>query len=202
MRAEGNERRPLRVIVSGGIGGGKSTVVQMMGDLGAVVVHADRIGHEVLEPDGPAYAAVADRWPMVLVENRVDRAKLAAIVFSDGEQLELLESLTHPHIKAEILRRVSQAGDQDVVVEIPLTSDLVGGDWTRILVDATDELRLTRAVARGMDPSDVANRMASQADRSEWLEDASFVIENMGTLEDLSAAVADLWAYLRAVSTA
>ena len=116
MRPEGNSETPLRVIVSGGIGSGKTTVLRLLERLGAVVVEADRIGHEVLEPGGASYDAVATRWPSVVVEGRIERSLLAAIVFSDLEQLALLESLTHPAIRDEIAIRVAAAWDRDVAL--------------------------------------------------------------------------------------
>ncbi len=198
MRLEGNKQPPLRVIVSGGIGSGKTAVLRILKRQGAVVIEADRIGHEVLEPGGAAHDAVAALWPSAMVDGRVDRASLAAIVFTDGEQLALLESITHPAIRDEIAARVVAAGEHDVVLELPFRSELAGPGWTRLIVDAPTELRIRRSVARGMAEADAANRLAVQPQREEWLVGAEHVIVNTGTLADLEQAVRNVWRELKA----
>ncbi len=197
MSPDGNAAAPLRVIVSGGISSGKTTVVRKLGRLGAVVIEADRIGHEVLEPGGGAHAAVAARWPAVMVDGRVDRSRLAAIVFNDPVELAALEAISHPLIAAEIHRRVAAAEGRDVVLELPLNSDLAGPGWIWIVVDAPAEVRLDRAVAAGMDRNDAASRMAVQPDRSAWAEAADIIIENRGTIAELESEVERVWAELQ-----
>jgi dephospho-CoA kinase len=197
MRPDGNIESPLRVIVSGGIGSGKSTVLRLLEGHGAVVVEADRIGHEILEPDGAAHTVVARRWPSVVVEGRISRPLLAAIVFRDSEQLALLESMTHPAIRDEIAVRVAAAGDRDVVLELPLRSELAGPGWTSVVVDAPEELRTRRSVARGMTEDDVALRLRMQPDREQWAAGAEYVIDNSGSLADLEADVGRVWHALK-----
>lgn len=201
MRAKGNERRPLRIIVSGGIGSGKSTVSEMLRQRGVVVIEADRIGHEVLEPAGAAFAEVAAQWPAAVIEGKIDRGLLAAVVFSDSEQLARLESITHPHIRNEIESRVLAAGQHDVVVELPLASNLMSGDWARVVVAAPKTVRLERTVARGMDPEDVANRIAAQPSEEDWSSNADVVIDNAGSLAELERAVERLWRRLSAAAS-
>jgi len=198
MRLEGNDKRGFRLIVGGGIGSGKSTVLRMMEQRGVVVIEADRIGHEILEPDGAAFAAVAARWPEVVVVGRVDRPRLAAIVFADTEQLRALEAISHPLIAAEIGRRVEAAGGDDVALELPLNADVVGSGWLRLAVVAPRNQRLERAIDRGMDGADVSRRIDAQPDREAWIDAADFVIENSGSLLDLEAAVDRVVATLRA----
>lgn len=180
-------------MVSGGMGSGKSTVCRMMGELGAVVIEADAVGHEVLEPGGAAFAAVANRWPEVVVEGRIDRALLAAVVFADGEALAELERITHPAIGVRIASLVAEAGDRDVVVELPLTVDLLGPEWFRVVVDAAPGVRVRRAEAAGWAAEDVARRMAAQPGREEWLAGADAVLVNDGDLAALRARVEELW---------
>ena len=197
MRAENNVTAPLRLIISGGIGSGKSTVLSIMRGLGVQVIEADRIGHAVLEPGGGAFQGVVENWPTVVREGKVDRGLLATIVFSDKEELRNLEALTHPHIATAIRERVDAAGHSDVAVELPLKSDLLGEGWTRIVVDAGDGERLRRAVARGLGADDASRRMAAQPARAEWVAGADFVVDNSGTMHALEQAVTDLLATLR-----
>jgi dephospho-CoA kinase len=189
----GNSDQPLRIVVSGGIGSGKSTIGEMLRRLGVMVIDADQIGHEVLEPEGAAFAAVAERWPAVVVDGSIDRGLLAAIVFADGEQLELLESLTHPHIRAAIEARVERFRNQDVAVELPLLDSFLSGEWTRLVVVASPSMQMERAVARGMSEEDTGRRMAAQPEADEWRSRADYVIVNNGSLADLQARVDEVW---------
>lgn len=192
MADPGSARR-LRLVVMGGIGAGKSTVGAMFADLGAVVIDADRVGHEVLEPGGDAFDDVAARWPAAVSDGRIDRAALAAIVFSDPDQLAELEAITHPAIGRTIEQRVAKVQDEPVVVELPLMRRMLGEAWTWLLVDAPDEMRVSRAVERGMAREAVLRRIAAQPAREAWLDAADHVIVNDGDLEELRAQVLALW---------
>ncbi len=183
MRVETVKRRWL---LSGGIGSGKSEVGRLLAGSRIRVIDADRVGHRVLEPAGKAFAAVAERWPVVLHDGVIDRKRLAGIVFSDPVQLRELESLTHPAIFGTI-RSDLEGFEGIAVVEAPILSDSLG--WRRIVVDAPDELRLERAVARGMDPEDARRRMGSQPTREQWLAAADLVIPNFGSLDELEDTV-------------
>lgn len=189
MRPEGNDRRGFRLIVGGGIGSGKSTVLRMLELGGVIVIEADRIGHEILKPDGAAFASVAARWPAVVVDGRVDRSRLAAIVFTDTEQLGSLEAISHPLIAAEVGRRVEAAGRDDVAIELPVDAGLVGDGWARLAVVAPRRLRLERVIARGMEGADAIRRIDAQRADESWIAEADFVIENAGSLADLDASV-------------
>jgi dephospho-CoA kinase len=186
------------VIVTGGIGSGKSVVLRVLRELGAVVIEADRIGREILEPGGAAYSAVVTRWPDVVVDGVIDRGRLAAIVFSDPDQLDELEAISHPLIAAEIAARVATVGDRDVVLELPIMSGLAGPGWYRIVIDAPRVTRLRRATERGMDARDVTRRMETQPSRREWLAAADAVIENRGSIAELEDRVCELWLRLQA----
>lgn len=179
--------------MAGPIGAGKSAVGSMLADRGALLLEADRAGHEVIEPDGAAFPAVAARFPQTLRHGRIDRSRLAGIVFADAHALEVLEALTHPHIAALLETRAAVAADRLVVVELPLVVDILGPGWPRLVVMADEDVRLERAVARGMDPDDVRRRMAAQALEAEWMASATWVMHNNGTREDLEAAVGEWW---------
>lgn len=190
-----------RLILTGGIGSGKSAAAQILADLGAVVIEADRIGHEVLAAGGEAYEAVARRWPQVVRNGEIDRRGLGRIVFADHGQLAELEAITHPAIAQRIGRLVEAAGDRLVVVELPVTLGLPGSDWLRVVVDAPDELRRTRLRQRGLDDDEIDRRMSAQPSRAEWLSVADRVLDNSGDLDDLRSQVEKLFDAVRSEQT-
>ncbi|MEA3501783.1 MAG: dephospho-CoA kinase, partial [Actinomycetota bacterium] len=164
-------------------------------DHGATVIEADHLGHDLLEPDGYAFAAVSDRWPTVVSGHHIDRSALAAIVFSDASQLAELEAMTHSAIIERISDVALSAGH--LVVEVPLILG-IPGRWTKVFIDADEDLRMRRAVDRGADEIDVRNRMASQPHRDEWIAWADETIDNNGSAEDLDRQIDLFWHGLRA----
>jgi len=199
------ESRSVRVGLTGGIGSGKSSVARLLAAHGALIIDADAIAREVVEPGQPALAEIRDRFgERVIAEGRLDRAALAAIVFSDPEALQSLNAITHPRVQQRTEELIASHADAQVIVhDIPLLVE--GGveryDWDLIVVvDAPDELRLERLVRRGMTREDAERRMAAQATREERLAAADVVIDNAGPLADLEPQVDRLWSQLRAGS--
>lgn len=186
-------KHPRRFVVSGPIGSGKSLVGRLLAERGAVVVEADRLGHAVLEPDGEAHGAVAARWPSAVADGRIDRSLLAHVVFADPAELAALEAITHPHIASRIRKAADAAADAVFVVELPLTVDLLGEGWHRLVVIAPDDIRMARAVARGMNAADVRARMEAQDPARVWLEAADSVIVNDADIDHLEDLVARWW---------
>jgi len=137
--------------------------------------------------------AVAARWPEVVVESHIDRQRLGSIVFGDPGQLAELEAITHPYIFGRI-RSELEGFDGVAVVEVPVLGS--GLEWPRIVVDAEDELRLERAMKRGLDREKVLKRMRSQPTRGDWLAAADVVIPNPGSLAELEKTVARALPYL------
>ncbi|WP_370418720.1 dephospho-CoA kinase [Streptomyces sp. QH1-20] len=196
----------LKVGLTGGIGSGKSEVSRLLAAYGAVIVDADRIAREVVEPGTPGLAAVvAEFGPgIVTADGALDRPKLGAIVFADTGRLAALNAIVHPLVRARSAEiEAAAAPDAVVVHDVPLLAenglaplyDLV------IVIDATEETRLDRLVRlRGMTPDEARARMAAQATREERLAVADLVIDNDGPLEALTAQVAKVWADLLARS--
>jgi len=180
-----------RWLLGGGIGSGKSAVRALLERSGLETIDADSIGHEISEPDGAAFGQVAERWPLVVIDGRIDRKALGAIVFDDREELDALEEITHPHIFGTIERLV-QGIDHAVVVEIPLIRPGMKGVWRRIVVDCDDSTRLGRLSERGMSSADAEARLRSQPSRSEWLSVADLVVPNYGSLKELASTVGQL----------
>jgi dephospho-CoA kinase len=171
-----------RWLLTGGIGSGKSEVRRLLEAHGIRTIDADSVGHAVLEHE--ALPAVAKRWPDAVVNGRVDRSRLAEIVFTQPAELAELEAITHPLIYGRIEAELK--GFEGIsVVEAPVID--FGANWARMIVDAPDGIRLQRAVARGMNRDDVQRRMDAQPSRGDWLAAADVVIPNgldLGRLEE------------------
>jgi dephospho-CoA kinase len=180
-----------RWTLGGGLASGKSKVRELLANHGVATIDADQVGHQVLASTGPAFSDVAERWPHVVEEGEIDRRALADVVFNDAGELATLESLTHPHI-FDAIRTMAEGIEATVVVEVPLLAHRLGDDWKTIIVDCRDEIRLVRAVDRGMTAEDARARMAAQPSRQQWLAAADVVIPNHDGPGELISAVGRL----------
>ncbi len=187
--------------LTGGIGAGKSTVAALLATHGAVVIDADQVAREVVEPGGPAYDGVVRRFgPGILdAEGRIERSRLAEAAFVDSGARTDLNALVHPAVETVVRQQVDRLDHPGrvVVLEVPL---LVEAGWGPIVdrvvvVDCPEQVAVRRLVEiRGMDEADVRRRMAAQASRAERLAAADDVIVNDGTLDELRVRVDELWA--------
>jgi dephospho-CoA kinase len=183
------------VVVAGGIGSGKSTVIGALSELGWSVINADEVGHEVLM-DPEVIGAVAARWPMTVTDGEVNRSALAAVVFTDPGELSALEGITHPRIVARIDSWVDSVAEP-LAVEVSVLK-VAGPRWGLLaIVHAPLSVRTQRALERGMKASDVDARMAVQLSDSEFLAAADVVIDNQGTTAKLLERVQRLDSWLR-----
>jgi dephospho-CoA kinase len=190
----------LRVGLTGGIGSGKSTAARTLAALGAVVVDADAVAREVVEPGTPALAEIARRFgPGVIApDGSLDRPALGRLVFGDPDALRALESVTHPAIWARTAELVAALPDDAVLVhDMPLLVEKqMAGEYHLVLVvGASDSTRLRRLVSdRGMTEEDARARLAAQADDDARHAAADVWLDNEGTREALEVAVRRLWA--------
>jgi dephospho-CoA kinase len=183
-----------RALITGGIGSGKSTAAGVLAGLGAAVFSADTAAREALEPGGAAYAPATTRWPEVVgADGRIDRSALGRIVFDDPVALAELEAMTHPAVRESLRAAVSGVRAPLLLVEVPLPVDVLGPGWPRVVVDAPDEVRMARLLARGMSRPEITQRMAAQPDRGEWLAVADMVLDNGGDLDRLEAECRRVW---------
>jgi dephospho-CoA kinase len=183
---------PRSLVITGGIGSGKSTLAMRMEGLGATRIDLDLLGHQVLATDeGTAF--VTKHWPAAVVRSEVDRTKLGALVFSDPPQLSILEGFIHPRVRGILVSRMSEATGP-VVIEASVPDAL--GDRPPgpvVVVDAPLAARRERLLRRGMTEEDVASRIRSQPDRTDWLALADIVVSNAGTPLELDLAAQKLW---------
>lgn len=192
----------LKVGLTGGIGAGKSEVSRLLSSYGAVIVDADKIAREVVEPGTPGLAAVVAAFgPDILTpEGTLDRPRLGSIVFSDAERLATLNGIVHPLVGARSAELEAAAGPDAVVVhDVPLLTEngLAPLYHVVVVVDASPKTQLDRLVRlRGMTESEARARMAAQATREERRAVADLIIDNDGPLEDLEPQVREVWARL------
>jgi dephospho-CoA kinase len=193
----------LRVGLTGGIGVGKSEVSARLAAQGAVVIDADAIAREVVEPGTEGLAEVVDAFgPEVLLpDGTLDRPRLGEIVFADPELLGKLNAIVHPRVGARMaeLEREARSGSI-VVLDVPLIAESgrTDGYDLVVVVDAPPRVQVDRLVRRrGMTREQAKARMAAQASREQRLAIADIVIDNSGSLTELDRQVGDLWAELR-----
>jgi dephospho-CoA kinase len=193
--------------LTGGIGSGKSEVARMLAERGAVVIDADDVAREVVKPGMPALVAIAERFgsDVVAPDGELDRQALADVVFSDVTHLRALEQITHPAIRSLTSAMIVEerlAGTEVLVHEVSILVEMGSSDMYDLIVvvDAPEDVRVHRAVARGMNEADVRRRMAAQAERSDLLEAADVVLDNAGDRASLHEQVDALWDRLSATA--
>jgi dephospho-CoA kinase len=191
--------------LSGGIGSGKSTVAKILTDLGAVVIDADVIAREVLEPGQVGYEnTILTFGESVLSESgSIDRKKLAEMVFQNPDQLAKLEAIIHPAVIDRVAQiRESLPETSTVVYDTPLMFEKqLQGQFDKVLIVSADiELRRSRLLERGLELNDINARMANQATDEQRESIADFVIQNNGSLAQLQEQVAKVWQQITAKS--
>lgn len=194
---------PRRTLIglTGNIATGKSAVARMLAGLGATVIDADRVAHEVMEPGGAAYAAVVDAFgPEILNPGgTVDRRRLGDIVFRDPAALARLEAAVHPAVLLEVGRRIAAAEADVVVVEaIKLIEAGMHRAYDALwVVTAPREVQIERLVReRGMTHDEATLRVDAQPPQEEKAALADQVLVNDGTLAQLRARVEAAWEQL------
>lgn len=190
----------LLVGLTGGIGSGKSTVARLLEARGAVVVDADAVAREVVEPGTSALTALVERFGEGVLgpDGALDRPALAALAFVDESSRKDLEAITHPAINEEFLRRMQAAPpDAIVVCDVPLLAESEQAQGRGypivIVVEAPADLRLARLEGRGVAREDAERRMAAQASDEARRALATHLIDNAGDLAALERQVDELW---------
>jgi dephospho-CoA kinase len=195
----------LLAALTGGIGSGKSTVAAGLAARGAVVVDADAIGREILEPGGLAYQAVVDHFGagVVRADGSINRPALAAAVFNDPDALGDLNRLTHPVIAGVMTQRVAEADEPGriVILDLALMSiaeKVLFEPSAVIVVDTPEEIAVERLMThRGFSEVDAVSRVGAQISRDERRRFADLVLQNSGDRCALEAEIDRAWAWLQ-----
>lgn len=200
----------MRIVgLTGNIASGKSAVAARLAELGALVVDADVLAREAVEPGRPTLAAIVGRWgPEVLRrDGSLDRAALRRIVFADPAERAALDAIVHPavgRLRNAAVETARRRGEPLVICDIPLLFE-VGLERTVdtiVLVDAPVGTRRARLIRdRALDPDEADAMIAAQWPAERKRARADHIIENDGTLEELDAKVDALWATLSAPAT-
>lgn len=192
----------MRVGLTGGVATGKSTVSQMLTDLGAIVIDADALARDVVAKGTPGLAAVAAEFgeDLLLPGGGLDRPAMGRLVFGDAAARRRLEAIVHPLVFERITQLEEQAPEGALVVhDIPLLAESgrAGTFDAVIVVDAPREVQMARMVRdRGWSEDEAASRINAQASREDRLRIATHIIDNTDTLEALRARVVQVYAEL------
>lgn len=199
----------MRLIgLTGGIASGKSTVSALLREKGAALIDADQVAREVVEPGTPALAEIAARFPGVVVNGALDRAKLAQRVFGDEAERAALNALTHPCIREAVLLKTlafERAGAPRVIYDAPLLIEnrLHEGMHDVILVWAPRAVQKRRLMERnGLSAEQAEARLAAQQPLDDKRAFATWVIDNGGTLDQTRRQVDALWQQILALPPA
>ncbi len=190
----------MRVGLTGGVASGKSTVSEMLAELGAVIIDGDKLAREVVERGSPGLAAVVEAFghELLTADGDLDRPAMGVLVFNDPEKRRLLESIVHPLVFERYAALEAAAGPDDLVIhDIPLLAESGRAEEfdAVLVVDVPEEVQIERMLRdRGWTEEDARARITSQASREERLAIATHVLDNTGTLEHLRERVAQVHA--------
>ena len=193
--------------LTGGIASGKSAVAARLAEHGAIIVDADQVAREIVEPGTPALARITEEFGtgVIASDGSLDRAALGSLIFASPEKRAVLNAITHPAVavRSHELFAAAAAADPDAIVvyDVPLLVDTGRTDEFDLIVvvNASTETRLHRMVElRGMTRDEAMHRINSQATNTERLAIADVVIDSNGTLEQTLAQADALWEKLSA----
>lgn len=187
----------LKVGLTGGIGSGKSTVAELLQELGAYVVDADQLARQVIQRGTPGFDEVVSQFgDSILVNGEIDRANLAAVVFNDANKRKALEEIIHPLVRQAAEQIMQELPKGAVVInEIPLLFETAGANRLDFVISVgiNDENRLVRLRERGMKDYEINQRISAQASDEQRASISDVVIDNNGNLDDLRMQVEKLW---------
>lgn len=194
------------IAVTGGIASGKSAVAARLAEHGAILVDADEVAREVVQPGAPALTRIAEEFgsEYLTADGALDRAQLGALIFAEPAKRLLLNAITHPAVasRSHELFAAAEAADPDAIVvyDVPLLVDAGrAGEFdliVAVVADPSERVRRMTAI-RGMTRDDAESRIAAQASDPERIAIADVVIDADGTLDETLAQADALWERLR-----
>jgi len=195
----------LKIGLTGGIASGKSAVAAILRELGFPVLDADALAHKLMEPGRPAHDEILGTFGPQFADacGRIDRTKLAALVFGDSAKLKQLNAIVHPRVEERIFWQFEEwrrSGVRDAgFVEAALLIEAgIAGKLDGIVVAWSEtEQQLGRMRARGMNEADARRRMAAQLPLEQKLRQATYTIDCSGSLEETRAQVQVIAAKIR-----
>ena len=199
----------LRVGLTGGLASGKSFVGRALADLGCLLIQADGLGHQVLEPGGEAFAGVIREFGPAIVraDGTIDRPKLAALVFHDSQRLAALNALVHPPVWARergLLDEYAAAHPHGIaVVEAAILVETGSyRNYSKLIVAVcSEEQQIARAISRdGMTREQVLDRLSRQMPLAEKIKYADYVIDTSGAKENTLAQTRAVYEALLALN--
>ena len=197
----------LRVGITGGIGSGKTALTDWLDTQGIVIVDADLAARIIVEPGQPALAEIVAQFgpEYLLPDGYLDRTALRKLVFADEAKRRALEAITHPRIRDELKRQMTEAQSPYVVLSSPLLLESGQSEMVdlSVVVDVPEALQIERTMERDQnDRALVEQIMAAQLDRTARINRADIVIDNSGTLDELHQRGAQLHRTLLARASA
>ena len=207
IRGDGRDNR-LVVGITGGIATGKSTVSEMLKELGSPLIDFDELARRVVEPEKPAWKQIVEYFgkDVLLEDNTLNRKKLSEIVFSDLEKKKMLERFVHPRIYEEFIKEINRIVKEDpdaiIQVAVPLLIEL--NQQYRfhkiVVVYASRETQIRRLMKRdNISREQAENILKSQLPIDEKVGYADFVINNEGSIEETRKQVIELWEKLKQI---
>ena len=192
--------------LTGGIGSGKSTVSQCLAELGAVIIDADKVGHEAFKPNTEAWRDVVATFSgqILTPTGEVDRKKLGEIVFNNPESLSRLNQIMHPRMYGMMKAQIEEYRRQGVAVVVLEAAILIEANWTPLVdevwITVAPEAAVLERVKkqRGLAKEQILSRIHSQLSTEERTKHADVVINNDGDLDEVKAKVKELWERLHA----
>jgi dephospho-CoA kinase len=194
----------IKVGLTGSIGTGKSTVAKIFEKLGAYVIDADKVVHQLFENEDVKEEIVSTFGKSILDnQGKIDKKKLAQIIFTDKEKKKKLENILHPKVRQKIQEFIEDVYKKDknavVVAEIPLLIETgMYKNYDKVLVVyAPKDLQLKRLLEKGFSEDEAKRRINSQMDIEEKLKYADIIIENTSSLKELEEKVKDIYEILK-----
>ena len=195
----------LTIGLTGNLGTGKTTVSEILAELGAILINADKLGHELFQPDNPTYHEVVAAFgeKILTPDKEIDRQKLSQLVFVDTAALTQLNQIMHPKMYEIAQKRIERYRDQGAKVVVLEAALLIEADWISLVdeiwVTTAPEAAIVKRLTsqRGLSEKQILERLHSQMPSEEKTKQANVVINTDCTINELKAKMTELWQKLQ-----